>query len=324
MLMYSLLPRMPPPEPNNSTIPRTTRLWRWIWRVVRSILIVYTVIVAMLAGFQRSLIYGPKRVSAQEMRLAGVDFEAESVEIRSHDNITLHGWKLRGWSHQAVNGNIPDSRSRPVILYFCGNAMHRAYRRQEFELLARLGVDVYCFDYRGYGENSGSPTETDLAKDAHAAWNYLTADQGIAASRIVLFGESLGGGVATRLAAELCEGGEIPGGLILRSTFTSLTDVAQRLFWWLPVRYVLLDRFPSSERIDNVSCPILVLHGDQDSLIPIEIGQQLFSAAPRESRSGVAKRFVPLPGADHNDYLEISQALVSTAISEFLGELAKE
>ncbi|MCY2967922.1 MAG: alpha/beta hydrolase [Planctomycetota bacterium] len=312
------------PEPNNSTIPRVTRLRRWVWRFVRRVLIVYTVIVAMLAGFQRSLIYGPKKVSAQEMRLAGVDSEFESVEFQSHDNITLHGWKLGGGSQLAATGNFPDFRPRPVILFFCGNAMHRAYRLQEFELLARLGADVYCFDYRGYGENAGSPTETDLAQDAHAAWSYLTADQGVAASRIVLFGESLGGGVATRLAAELCQRGEIPGGLILRSTFTSLTDVAQRLFWWLPVRYVLLDRFPSSERIGKVSCPILVLHGDQDSLIPIEIGQQLFAAAPRESRSGMAKRFVPLPGADHNDYLDVSKGLVSTAIGEFLGELAKK
>ena len=124
-----------------------------------------------------------------------------------------------------------------------------------FRSLVRSGAEVCCFDYRGYGENPGSPTEADLHRDARAAWNHLTRSLKIPERRIVLLGESLGGGVATHLAADLCTADEVPGGLVLRSTFNTLTSAASWHFPWLPVNWLLRDRFESQRCIDRVACP---------------------------------------------------------------------
>lgn len=195
------------------------------------------------------------------------------------------------------------------------------HRIDDIDLLGRLGADVLIFDYRGYAENAGSPTETGLALDAQAAWNYATQQLHVPPERIVIFGESLGGGVAVSLAAEKCAAGSPPGGLILRSTFSSMTDTAAHHYPWLPIRLALLDIYDSLSRIDKVTCPLLMMHGDNDFVVPAVLGKRLFDAVPRESASGVAKRFVVLPGAGHNDVLDVSQVEMRAAIGDFLREL---
>ena len=109
----------------------------------------------------------------------------------------------------------------------------------------------------------------------------------------------------------------MPGGLILRSTFSSLTDAGAYHFPWLPVRWVLIDRFPSEQRIRDVTCPLLQFHGRRDTIVPLRLGQKLFAAAPEKSASGVAKKFVELPNADHNDVMETSGRDIAKAVSEF-------
>jgi fermentation-respiration switch protein FrsA (DUF1100 family) len=209
------------------------------------------------------------------------------------------------------------SEGRPFVLYFSGNAGHRAYRHDDVQVLTRAGADVLICDYRGYGDSSGEPSEEGLARDAQAIWQSATTDYEVAPSRIVLFGESLGGGVAIRLASELEKKQSPPRGLILRSTFNSLPDTAAYHFPWLPVRWLLFDRFPSESRIRDVMCPILQFHVCRDSVVPLALGQKLFAAAHNQSASGVAKRFVELLIADHNDVLETSSRLVSNEIVEF-------
>lgn len=307
-----------PDRPAAAARPWSVRLARGVWRVARLALVVYLGVVILLTCLQRQLIYGPKRVASLALPQVDARVHVEPVIYRSDDGLSLHGWhfesrRLGGKGAQPV---IADKR--PVVLYFPGNAMHRGYRLREFELLTHLGAEVYCFDYRGYAENPGHPTQIDLIRDAHAAWIHLTVELSIPASQIVLFGESLGGGVATPLAADLCQRGDAPGGLILRSTFTSLVDVAGRLFGWLPVRWMLFDRFLSIDRVGSVTCPLLMLHGDQDEVVPFELGRKLFAAARDESSSGFSNRFVTLPGAGHNDYLECSGELVSAALGDFL------
>ena len=140
--------------------------------------------------------------------------------------------------------------------------------------------------------------------------------------RIILYGESLGGAVAIRLAAELCEADSPPAGVILRSTFSSLVDAGAHHYPWLPVRLALVDRFNSIDRIPQLTCPILQIHGARDSIMPIELGRKLFEAAPEQSSSKIAKKFVELPDAGHNDVTLVAETELRAAIGKFLTGLS--
>jgi uncharacterized protein len=274
-----------------------------------------------LAGFvmltQRSLYYLPSRAASLPPP-AGTLPQAHtvSISVTAADGLTLHGWQMTSTAPQAA-----PREKRPVIIYFCGNAGNRSYRIEEFDLLTRLGCDVLCFDYRGYGDNGGETTEENLAADAHAIWKYATNELHISPSRLVLFGESLGGAVATRLAARLCAAGTQIAGLIVRSTFTSLADVGKLHYPWLPVRLLLLDRFEAIDKIAQVTCPILVVHGRFDTIVPFALGRQLFDAAPATSANGIPKTFAELPRANHNDVLEADGALLTEALRTFFDSI---
>jgi len=194
--------------------------------------------------------------------------------------LTLHGWFVPAASTPA----------RFTVIVFNGNAGHRGMRAPLAAALAGHGVATLLFDYRGYGDNSGSPSEDGLALDARAARTYLTTRTDVDTSRVVFFGESLGAAVALRLATETP-----PFALVLRSPFTSLTEIGRYHYPFLPVRWLLRDRYPSLERAVSVSCPTLVIAGERDSIIPTEQSTRLHSAIAAE------KRLVVIAGADHND-----------------------
>ncbi|TVS12287.1 MAG: alpha/beta hydrolase [Planctomycetaceae bacterium] len=283
---------------------------------------VYFSVVFMLAFLQRSLIYFPARAASIRPADAGLSEDRVSaVQITSDDGLTLHGWQVSPTPHtpspieDATPGNAIEG---PAILYFPGNAGHRGYRGDELRTLADLGADVFLIDYRGYGENAGRPTEANLTRDAMSVWRYLVETRGIDPSQIILFGESLGGGVAVRLAADACRDGSAPGGLILRSSFSSLVDVAAHHYPWMPVRLLLLDRFESQQHIADVTSPILMIHGSRDSIAPIRYARQLFDAAPMQSADGHPKRFAELDGADHNDIPYVSPREYRAAMADFL------
>ena len=290
----------------------------------RRIVLWYVIILVMLASFQRRLIYQPTRAETIDPEFSGLGRgRVENVAVDTADGLKLHGWFLRAVPasprparEPAGNDSVPAS---PVVIFFPGNAGHRGYRAIELDLISRLGADVYLFDYRGYGDNAGSPSEENFAADARAVWRTVTGTRGASPSNVVLLGESLGGGVATRLAAELCLAGTPPGGLILKSTFSSLVDVAAYHYWWLPVRALMIDRFPSTERIASVTCPILVIHGTADTIVPLSSGRRLFDAAPPTSSQSVAKHFSELRGADHNDILFVARDEYTKRVGAFLG-----
>jgi fermentation-respiration switch protein FrsA (DUF1100 family) len=243
------------------------------------------------------------------------------ISIQTTDGLTLRGWHILPWGQTAVDPTGCDrilELGDPVVLFFHGNGGNRIHRDDEYQLFSRFKCHIVTFDYRGYGENPGAPSEAKLAADALAAWKYLTHERKVAASRIVLFGESLGGGVATRLAAEACDAKEPPRGLILRSTFSSMVDAAGYNYPWLPVRLVLIDRYLSIQQIPRVTCPILMLHGKQDTIVPFVLGKRLFEAAPEQSLSGIPKSFVELPHSNHNDYLVMDEPLVRNSVALFL------
>jgi fermentation-respiration switch protein FrsA (DUF1100 family) len=239
---------------------------------------------------------------------------------------TLDGLKLNGWHVLADGSTAGTSRECDrhlaeggrVVLYFSGNAGDRTSRGNSCRDFTELDADVFLFDYRGYGENPGSPSEEGLADDARAVWKYATEERNISPSRIVLFGESLGGGVATRLCSEVCAAGTPPAALILTSTFSSMLDTAAWHYPMFPIRLMLWDRFESKKRIASVSCPLLQIHGTRDSIIPFELGRKLFAAAPRRSATQIEKTFIELPNAGHND---IPRQPFREALREFFAQI---
>jgi fermentation-respiration switch protein FrsA (DUF1100 family) len=294
---------------------------RWPRQVAFGLLVPYGFITAMLAYFQRSLIYLPTR-GAVDVAEAGFDErQLLPVQRETEDGLTLHGWLILADGATSETAALPPGDERPLILFFPGNGGHRGYRAQEIHQFTELGCHVLYFDYRGYAENSGKPTENDLARDAEGVWNFAVDELQVPPARIIVWGESLGGGVATRLTSELCNAGTPPRGLMLRGTFTSLVDAASYHYPWLPVRWVLVDRFPSIERIAAVTCPLLIIHGQQDTIVPFEQGERLFAAAPAHSTSGVPKTFVALPQAGHNDIMYVAAHDVRTAVAQFLSRL---
>lgn len=243
--------------------------------VLAALLVVLTVTVWAL---QRRMIYFPLEHSVAPA--ASVLGGAEDVAFETED-----GLLLRGWFVPAEGG-----AENLTVLVFNGNAGNRSYRAPLAAALARRGYAVMLFDYRGYGGNPGRPTERGLLADGRAARIWLESRPGVDARRLAFFGESLGAAVALAAAVE-----RPPAALVLRSPFTSLIDVGRRHYPFLPVRALLADRYPSLERIAGLDCPLLVIAGDQDWIVPAAQSRALFEAAPVRR-----KRFLSLP-AGHND-----------------------
>lgn len=302
--------------------PQPQSLRRSLLRL--GIIAVSTLIAFMLVLmlFQRRLIYHPHQVDAINPEAAQLPpGRVRTISMQTTDGLTLNGWHVLAEDATAVTDDDADAAlksGRPVLLYFSGNAANRVNRAYKFRTLAGLGAEIVVFDYRGYGENPGSPSEAKLADDAQSAWRYLTQTRGVPADCIVIYGESLGGGVATRLAADLCQSQTPPAGLVLSATFSELTAAAHYHFPFLPVSWLLVDRYASQQRISQVTCPLLQLHGRRDSIVPFELGRALFEAAPEKSSNGRWKRFVELPRANHNDILEIEGTAYCEALAAFL------
>jgi hypothetical protein len=242
-------------------------------------LVIAVVVVFGLLWFgQRGLIYFP-RGDVPLPAAAGLP-RAEGVTFETQDGLTLGGW--------FVPAGAPATGY--TVLVFNGNGGHRGYRADLAAQLSARGLAVLLFDYRGYGGNPGLPSEEGFARDARAALGYLARQPDVDATRIVFFGESIGAAVAVRLALEYP-----PAALILRSPFSSLTEMGLHHYPFLPVRWFLRDRYPSIDRIGRITSPLLVVAGDADRVVPVEDSRALYDAAPHP------KRFVIVPGADHND-----------------------
>jgi len=296
--------------------------WRRSAVLLLALLLPYGMVTLMLTFLQRSLIFQPYRarlIDPAELGLAqGV---VHTVSVRSHDGLNLCGWLVLAAGRSAETPEQCDAElqsGRPLVLYFPGNAGNRSFRAQEISLWTSLGANVLLFDYRGYGDNPGSPSEEHLAKDAQSIWRFVTQQRGVPGERVILYGESLGGGVAVRLAAGLAQAQAPLGGLVLRSTFSSLVAVAAYHYPFLPVRWALIDRFLSTEYIQQVTCPVLLIHGQRDTIVPLSLARALYEAAPAASTNGIAKTLLVIPDVDHNDVVFVAEDDVRTALHDFL------
>lgn len=305
-------------EPIQSSVARRAVRFCCLFLVVP-----YLGIVVLFALGQRQLLYAPQSSAPLTAAQCGLDASAaRDVTIQTDDGILLHGWLLNGLSPVARDSETPDAagETNPLVLYFPGNASHRAGRINDLCDFTRLGCDVLIFDYRGYAENDGSPSEAAMTADARRIWEFAVGALETAPREVILFGESMGGAVAIHLASSLCRQGTPPAALVTNATFDSVPSLSTYHYPLFPFRWLVWDRWPSIERIDEVTCPILMFHGAADSLIPIQHGQRLFRAAPAQSVDGIPNRFVAISGAGHND---IPIARLEEELRRLLSSLAE-
>jgi len=252
--------------------------------------VAYAALVGGLYLFQRQLLYFPDRARPEL-------FGLEQLGVREATLMTEDGLSLLSWY-------LPARPGRAVIAYFHGNGGHIGYRAERLLRFAREGYGVLMAEYRGYGSNPGTPSEAGFYADGRAALAFLDRE-GVAPSRVVLYGESLGSGVAVALAVQH----EI-GALILDAPPTSVAEVAQCHFPYVPASRMVTDRFDSLSRIGNVRAPILVLHGEHDRVVPVRYGRALFEAAPEPKEGWFA------PEAGHEDLARYGSLDVVVAFIE--------
>lgn len=248
----------------------------------------YAAATVALYLLQRRLVFAPS-ARPGEPADAGVP-EMVRVRYPTGDGLTLEAW-------------YEPAERRPTIVYFHGNAGNLGDRAFKARAFIDRGYGFLLAGYRGYGGNPGRPSEAGFYRDGRAALDFLAA-RGVAPDRTVIYGESLGTGVATEMAQ-----GRRLAALVLEAPFTSLVDVAAHHYWWTPVRWLLRDRFDSLGRIAAIEAPLLIVHGGRDSTVPLKFGERLFAAArePKELRI--------LPEADHADLYEHG---AEQAIEDFL------
>jgi len=266
---------------------------RRVLRLLAASVLALGVLWLMIPFLLNSLLYFPSKQILFEPSALGLD--SLDVEIETEDGERLHAWwfPARG---EALGH----------VLLFHGNAGNIGDRLLHAQLLTGVGLDVFLFDYRGYGRSTGSPDEEGTYRDARAARSALLRQEGVAADRVVYLGESLGGAVALALAREAP-----PRGLVLVSTFTSVRDMGRVHYPILPVALVP-DAYPSLSRIGGLECPLLLMHGDRDDIVPIDQGRALFDAAPDPKRLHV------FPGLGHNDLISRAGGDWARAIAEWV------
>jgi uncharacterized protein len=258
---------------------------------------IYVAICAAVYFGNRLLMYFPDgtRVAPAE---AGLEHVKE-IEIAAADGIRLIAWYA------------PARDGKPTILYFHGNAANATNRAPRIELIQEHGFGVLYLNNRGYGGSSGRPTEVDNIADAIAAYDHVIG-LGVPATRIVAYGESLGSGQAVRLASA-----RPVAAIVLEAPLTSTIDVARRTYFWLPLSLLIADKYDNERNIRSVTAPVLILHGEQDGVIPVEMGKQVYRAANEP------KRIELFPQGTHDDLFGHGAWEKTRAFVEAFGGSAK-
>lgn len=259
------------------------------WRFFGWVLFAYAGLALLIYLVQRQLQYFPDPSPVE--RPAGEDFKTlEELNLVTTDGVRISAWY---WPGKRLDN----------VLMFHGNAGHRGHRLDWARGFHELGFGVFLLDYRGYGGSDGSPTEQGLFLDAQAALRWLSQKPG----RVIYLGESLGSGPAIELAVA-----QPPTAIILHAPLTSAVDVAQAAYPFLPVRLLLKDRYENDRKIGRITSPVLVIHGERDSVIPFRLGRRLFETATSP------KEWLAVPEADHNNLAEVGGRLYWKTIQSFL------
>ena len=276
-----------------------------IWTIAASVLVIYAGLLVLLRLAEPRLIYFPGQQRHLLPPPAWLGLSPERVEIPTDDSITVVGWAMPA---------APESNGGLWLLICHGNAgnLSEFDRPVHYAGLRRLGLSLLAFDYRGYGESGGSPSEPGLYRDAQAAYRYLRETRLVPPDRIIVFGHSLGSAVAVDLVSRVAA-----AGLILDGALTSVIDRGQELYPYIPVRWIAGNKFNSLEKVARIRIPKLFLHAVRDEVVPLAHGRRLFAAAVPP------KTFVELQGG-HGDAFEVDSANYFGSIARFLSSLTSK
>jgi fermentation-respiration switch protein FrsA (DUF1100 family) len=270
-----------------------------MWQIFLQLLILITAIYAGLAIFlfftQSRLIYFPTSEIVAAPDQIGLSYK--SVSFKAPDGVKLSGWL------------VPSDSPRGVVIFCHGNAGNISHRLESIEIFNRLRLSTFIFDYRGYGTSKGTPSEEGSYLDVKGAWNYLIEHEGLAPSDIILFGRSLGGAVAAWLARQ-----HTPKALIIESTFTSAPDLAGELYFYLPVKLLCRYKYNALAAIREIKCPVLIVHSQEDEIVPFRHGRMLFEAANNP------RAFLKISGS-HNEGFIISSDVYINGLKAFLDQV---
>ena len=261
----------PPPRTRGQRVRRfiVRRLWFYP--------LIYLGVVLVFLSFEHSLVFHPS--SPAESWFEPVDPKTQDVWFEDANGTKLHGW----WSS-------PDDPTAGAVLVAHGNGGNVTHRgRLAADLRRSLGTGVLLFEYPGYGKSEGQPSEATCYDSGEAAYRWLKNEAHIAPNRIVLLGESLGGGIAVELATR-----HEHRALVLVYTFTSLPDAAKFHYPWLPTKLLMRTRFDNLSKLGRCSRPVFIAHGTADEIVPFHHGEQLFAAAKEP------KEFLRMEGLPHN------------------------
>ncbi|TVP90424.1 MAG: alpha/beta hydrolase [Pseudomonadaceae bacterium] len=254
----------------------------------------YVAIVLLMWLFQERLLFLPGVGREHIATPDDIGLYWRAVELTTEDDLTLDAW----W--------LPAENPRAAMLFLHGNAGNISHRLDSLEQFNQLGLSVLILDYRGYGQSEGRPSERGTALDADAGWQWLQAESGHDPERLVIFGRSLGAAVAAELATRTD-----PAALILESAFRSVPDLGQQLYPWLPVRTLARLTYPTVDYVAQQNAPVLVIHSEDDEIIPFAEGQAVYEAA------SAPKALLVIEG-DHNTGFLRSERVYLPGIDDFL------
>ncbi|MEQ8428346.1 MAG: alpha/beta fold hydrolase [Gammaproteobacteria bacterium] len=256
---------------------------------------VWVLLSLLLFFFQSQYIYQPyKGVTSTP---AEINLDYEEVNFKAKDGVELHGW----W--------IPHADAEYTLLFLHGNAGNISHRLHSLEIFNKLGVSIFILDYRGYGNSEGKPGEQGTYHDAEAAWQYLVNKKNIDPDRIIIFGRSLGGAVASWLATRYNA-----AAVILESTFTSVADMGSHYYPYLPIKLINHIKYDTLERINAIKSPLLIIHSREDEIVPFRFSEQLYAAANEP------KHFLEIDG-DHNYGYQESHQIYREGLLKFINYL---
>jgi len=269
--------------------------------LISAALTVYVGMCAYFFAFQNKIIFKPSRSLDHTPAKHGIDYENLKLCCCNNEHINA-------WYAPCVKFDDADT-----ILFFHGNDGNMSDRMETLIIFKELGFNTLMIDYRGYGASQGFPSELNSYEDGEIALNYLIHTRKIPSDKIILFGRSLGGGIATELASTYTV-----KALVLESTYTSIPDAARDVYPWLPIRFLVKTYYDNLNKLKNIYCPLLVVHSEDDEYIPFKHGRKLYESHPKQSHNV----FLKISGTHSNGFLT-SGKLYINGLKNFFNSLIK-
>ncbi len=271
-----------------------------ILETLAGLAVVLGLCVVLLAGCENQFIYFPEKYPKGLWDTSHMPLPIEEVWFEAGDGVKLHAWY------------IPHQEAAATFMFFHGNAGNLSHRLENIFFLHHLKLNVFIFDYRGYGKSEGKPDEKGILLDSQAAYDTLMKQKGVSASSVILFGRSLGGSFAAHTASK-----NPAAGLILESAFTNAQDMADQMFSVFPVGWFLRSKLDTLGAVADLKIPKLFIHGNQDEIVPYTLGRKLYVGAAQP------KEFYTIVGGMHNngyrvggkDYFDTIQAFITRAVT---------